>query len=121
MPEGGTITVRISVEKGHAAVDESIIPIKGLTQRHPDVLAVTVLDRGCGISDKQMKRILDPFVSFRDDGIGLGLSIVNQIVKSHKGQIRIDSKPGKGTRFKILFPLVTQEKKNAGKSFIGGR
>lgn len=114
MPDGGRITVSISVEKGHTAVDESMIPIKGLTQRHPDVLSITVIDQGGGITDEQMKKVLDPFISFRDKGIGLGLSIVTQIVKSHKGQIKINSKPGKGTRFKILFPLVAQEKSNAG-------
>ncbi len=114
MPDGGRITVRIGVEKGDTAVDESMIPIKGLTQRHPDVLSVTIIDQGCGITQEQMGKILDPFISFRDDGIGLGLSIVTQIIKSHKGQIKIDSRPGKGTRFKICFPLVTQEKTHAG-------
>ena len=57
---------------------------------------------------------MDPFISFRDNGIGLGLSIVSQIVKSHKGKVKIKSTPGKGTRFKLLFPSVLQEKTHAG-------
>ena len=114
MPDGGTLTIAVGVEKGKESIDEGIIPIKGLIQRHPDYLTVTVIDRGCGISDDRMGKILDPFISFRDDGIGLGLSIVNQIVRSHKGWINIASEPGKGTRFKLLFPMVTQEKINAG-------
>ncbi len=113
MPDGGTITIRISIEKGREIIDETIIPIKGLTQHHPDYIIVSIIDQGCGISEEQMDRILDPFVSFRDDGIGLGLSIVSQIVKSHKGQVKIKSTPGKGTRFKLLFPLVKQESDHA--------
>lgn len=119
MPDGGKIQVSIKVEKGLVRVEESLIPIKGLTARRPDVLAVTVTDQGCGISQAQRVKIFDPFVSFKDNGIGLGLSIVEQIIKSHKGQIKIDSKPGKGTRFKVSFPLVIQEKKNAGESTSG--
>ena len=113
MPEGGTISVRIGIEKGNGIIDEATIPIKGLTRQNPDFLTVSITDQGCGISDEQMETILDPFVSFRDDGIGLGLSIVSQIVKSHKGQVKIKSTPGKGTRFKLLFPYVSQEDKHA--------
>ncbi len=114
MPEGGTISVRIGIEKGRESIDETIIPIKGLIQQNPDYLTVSIIDQGCGIAEDQLEKILDPFTSFRDNGIGLGLSIVSQIVKSHKGQIKIKSTLQKGTRFKLLFPLVLEEKKNAG-------
>lgn len=113
MPDGGTITMRISIEKGKEIIDESIIPIKGLIQNDPDYMTVSIIDQGCGINEDQMQKILDPFVSFRDNGIGLGLSIVSQIMKSHKGQIKINSTPGKGTRFKLLFPFVHQENEDA--------
>ncbi|WP_299979654.1 cache domain-containing protein [Desulfobacula sp.] len=106
MPDGGTVTVKINIEKGKESIDAAIIPIKGLIQHNPDYLTVSIMDQGCGISDEQMEKIMDPFVSFRDDGIGLGLSIVSQIIKSHKGQIKIKSIPKKGTQFKLLFPLV---------------
>ncbi|MBC2705284.1 cache domain-containing protein [Desulfobacula sp.] len=113
MPDGGTVTVKINIEKGKESIDAAIIPIKGLIQHNPDYLTVSIMDQGCGISDEQMEKILDPFVSFRDDGIGLGLSIVSQIIKSHKGQVKIESTPGKGTRFKLLFPLLLQENTHA--------
>jgi len=114
MPDGGIIRIRIDIKKGKEIIDETMIPIKGLTQQHPDWLMVSVIDQGCGISEEQIQKILDPFVSFRDDGIGLGLSIVSQIIKSHKGKIEIKSTPGRGTRFTLLFPLVSQEKRDAG-------
>lgn len=117
MPDGGTILVRSGIEKG--APPDGRIPIgKGMT---PDFLAVSISDQGCGMSPDQLKTIRDPFVSFRDNGIGLGLSIVSQIVKSHQAQMLISSTPGQGTRFKLLFPLAPdpaaeflQEKPNAG-------
>ena len=113
MPDGGIVTVRIGIEKGKEIIDEAMIPIKGLTQQHPDCLMVSIIDQGCGINEEQIQKILDPFVSFRDNGIGLGLSIVSQIVKSHKGQVKIESTPEKGTRFKLLFPLLLQENTHA--------
>ncbi len=113
MPDGGTIMVSIRMEKEKELIDETIAPIKGLIQNDPDYLGISIIDQGCGISEDQMQKILDPFVSFRDNGIGLGLSIVSQIVKSHKGKVKINSTPGKGTRFKLLFPFVLQENKHA--------
>ncbi len=109
MPDGGTISIRTGIKNGKEILDEDIIPLKGLTQINPDFLTVSIMDQGCGITDEQMEKIMDPFISFRDNGIGLGLSIVSQIVKSHKGRIKINSSPGKGTRFNLLFPLVIQE------------
>jgi len=106
MPDGGTILVRMGVEKGKQMKDP-IIPMAGLAQKSTGFLMISITDQGCGINPAQMKTILDPFVSFRDNGIGLGLSIVSQIVKSHRGQLKIKSTPGKGTQFKLRFPLVS--------------
>ena len=109
MPDGGTITVEINTLNGISTIDEAMIPIKGLTRENPDCLSICVTDQGCGISDDQMDKILDPFISFRDDGIGLGLSIVDQILKSHKGRLNIKSTPGQGTQIQVLLPIVLQE------------
>jgi len=107
MPEGGTILVRMGIEKGKQGKDDPIIPMAGFTCASADFLMISITDQGCGINPDQMRTIFDPFVSFRDKGIGLGLSIVSQIVKSHKGQIKIKSTPGKGTQFKLRFPIIS--------------
>ncbi len=83
------------------------------TQEQPHQLKIDIIDQGCGISQDQLQVIFDPFVSFRDNGIGLGLPVVSQIIKTHKGQMDILSMPGKGTRFTLTFPLVHQEDGNA--------
>ena len=75
-----------------------------------EYLSIAIRDEGCGIPEENMDRIMDPFVSFRDDGIGLGLSIVSQIVRLHRGQINIQSREKEGTTFKLLFPCASQEK-----------
>ena len=70
---------------------------------------VIIEDNGIGISDENLIHIFDRFYrvseSRADKGSGLGLSIVKEIVEVHKGQIKIDSKLGKGTKFEISLPV----------------
>ena len=61
-------------------------------------------DTGCGISRKDLSRIFDPFFTQRNNGIGLGLSIVHRIVETHKGSIDVESEPNIGTTFRIRLP-----------------
>ncbi len=64
-----------------------------------------VEDNGCGISDEHLSKLFDPFYTTKFTGRGLGLAAVMGIVNSHKGAIRIRTTEGKGTTFRILFPL----------------
>ena len=63
-----------------------------------------VSDSGCGMNDETLKKIFDPFFSTKFMGRGLGLAAVHGIVRAHKGAISVDSKPDKGTSFKLLLP-----------------
>lgn len=67
------------------------------------------LDSGCGISDKDMDRIFDPFFTNKPGGTGLGLSIVHRIIADHKGTIHVASTPGRGTRVVLRLPMATEE------------
>lgn len=88
---GKIITIKLTIEDNYAVV--------------------TVRDNGIGIPEEQLPNIFDRF--FRVDasrerdkgGHGLGLSIARIIVLRHGGRIKVASKPGEGTRFKIYFPI----------------
>ncbi len=72
-------------------------------------LLLTVEDSGCGISPASLKTIFDPFFTTKENGVGLGLARVKQIVEHNEGCIKIDSEVDKGTRFTIYFPRHREE------------
>ena len=72
---------------------------------------LTVGDTGYGMSPEVIERIFDPFFSTKKqgEGIGMGLSVVHGIVKSHGGTLTVDSTPGQGSVFKTFFPAIESE------------
>ncbi len=71
-----------------------------------DMVAIEVLDHGCGISPEHLKAVFDPFFTTkaRGEGTGLGLSITAGIVRNHAGQIDLRSSPDEGTTVTVLWP-----------------
>ncbi len=67
-----------------------------------------VHDRGCGIEPANIDRIFDPFFTTKKSGRGMGLSAAHGIVRSHHGQIKVSSKPGKGTAVSVWLPITHQ-------------
>jgi signal transduction histidine kinase len=72
-----------------------------LVQEH---LKIEVADNGPGIALQHRERIFDPFFTTRADGVGLGLTIVQQIVHTHRGEISVHDNPGGGACFHLRFP-----------------
>jgi two-component system, NtrC family, sensor kinase len=96
---GGSITVRsrrcpepMSPEPGAAPVP---------------MVEISVIDTGCGIPERDLKRVFDPFFTSKEvgKGTGLGLSVSHGIVKAHGGAIEVESEVGKGSTFRIYLPL----------------
>jgi PAS domain S-box-containing protein len=88
MPTGGVLEVRTSCSNGTVEVE--------------------VADSGVGISLDHMNRIFDPFFTTKTSGrgTGLGLSVSYGIIKEHAGKIDVRSTPGRGTSFRLEFPIA---------------
>ncbi len=87
MPAGGTLRIVVHpADDGRVEVDFS--------------------DEGGGMTDEQLRHIFDPFYSTREDGIGLGLSVVHRVVEAHGGSVRVHSQPGRGATFHVSLPVA---------------
>lgn len=79
-----------------------------------DCVRVSLSDTGCGISSESLDRIFTPFYTTKDDGTGLGLSVVHGIVTEHGGTIYVESKPGQETTFVITLPVAHRASERKG-------
>ncbi len=83
------------------------------THRTEEGLVLEVEDNGEGIARENLSKIFDPFFTTKEEGkgVGLGLAVVYGIVKSHGGDVEVDSTPKVGTVFRVTLPLVSDESK----------
>ena len=84
MPTGGRLTVRCSADD--------------------NFVMLSVSDSGCGIKPENMQKIFRPFFTTKNAGTGLGLMIVERIVREHGGSLAVDSRENAGTTFTISLP-----------------
>ena len=86
------------------------------TGESADGVWVSVTDTGGGIPQEQINRIFDPFFTTKKKGTGLGLMIVQRIVRAHGGRIELESHVGRGTTFRIWLPLETRRPRLLGEA-----
>jgi signal transduction histidine kinase len=84
--------------------DQGIITVTTIDEQNNVVIKIK--DNGTGIPDSVKNKIFEPFFTTKDvgKGVGLGLSIVYNIIEAHQGQIKVESQEGKGTEFVIILP-----------------
>jgi len=75
------------------------------TESGEDGVWLTVADTGRGISQEDVTRIFEPFYTTKQRGSGLGLMIVQRIIRDHDGRIEVQSHAGRGTTFRVWLPL----------------
>ncbi|MBW2069605.1 MAG: response regulator [Deltaproteobacteria bacterium] len=108
MPTGGKLTI----ETREATLNENDVKDRqGVMPGKYVMLAVT--DTGCGMDKEVLPYIFEPFFTTKEKGkgTGLGLSTVYGIVKQSEGDIRVHSKPGKGSRFEVYIPVTNEQPK----------
>ncbi|SHJ11579.1 Signal transduction histidine kinase [Dethiosulfatibacter aminovorans DSM 17477] len=103
MDEGGILKVSLRQVEG--------VKDRPDTRMKDRCIEVKIKDNGCGIEEKDLKNIFLPFYTTKTegDGTGLGLSVVADIIKNHKGEIYVDSKVGEGTSFYVYLPLLNMD------------
>lgn len=79
--------------------------LKIQTGATPEQVWISVKDTGCGIPEDQLSRIFAPFFTTKKKGSGLGLMIVQRIIREHGGRIDLESAEGKGTTFRVWLPV----------------
>jgi signal transduction histidine kinase len=84
MPTGGKLSVRLRSDGDGVEID--------------------VEDTGHGMDEATRRQLFRPFFTTRHGGTGLGLALVKRVVEDHKGAIRVDSRPGEGSRFTVSLP-----------------
>lgn len=93
MPGGGVLTVRVQRS------DEGDVE-------------VIVSDTGKGIRREDQEKIFEPFHTTKADGTGLGLAIVQRVVEAHAGEVAVSSEEGRGSSFRLRFPLSSDERQS---------
>ncbi|MCD4719864.1 MAG: response regulator [Desulfobacula sp.] len=121
---GGTLTVGL---KEITLTGTDMLEYPNLTGGKGVYLSIEVSDTGSGMSEDVVDRIFDPYFTTKGEGkgTGLGLATAYSIVRSCKGDIRVKTKPDKGTTFTILLPVVDTEnnmdnRESTAKSFKVG-
>lgn len=85
------------------------IKIKTYSKNEHNVV-LEIVDNGCGMSSATLERAFEPFYTEKQKGRGLGLSVVDRIIKKNNGCIEIHSQLGEGTSIRVIFPITEKEK-----------
>lgn len=89
LPEGGEVVIGLDAAQAGRAGFE-------------------VRDNGPGVEPADCVRLFEPFFTRREGGTGLGLTFVQRVVREHRGEVLVDSEPGRGTSFRVLIPLAEE-------------
>jgi len=90
-----------------AQTQDGVITMK-VNQRDQSSLQIQIQDNGSGMDEDTKQRLFEPFYTTKTKGTGLGLAVVDSVVRAHSGSIQCQSDKGTGTLFTLLLPCVNQ-------------
>jgi nitrogen fixation/metabolism regulation signal transduction histidine kinase len=93
-PAGSTVEVHTAAENGHGVIE--------------------ILDRGGGLPPEVAPRLFEPYVSTKQRGSGLGLSLTRDIARQHGGEVTLEDRPGGGARARLVLPLACEPHRDPG-------
>jgi len=109
MPDGGQMRISAVAVDGPASQETATSDRNvALDQPKAGSVEIVVSDDGVGVEPETLERVFDPFFTTKDDGSGLGLAAVHQIVEEHGGVVRLSSAPGRGTTVTVRFPQARE-------------
>lgn len=94
------------INKNTSSKKINLIVIK---DKNIDKIRINIIDNGIGMTEEQLSNVFDPFISFNENTPGLGLAIVQRIIKDHHGVIKFSSKIDEGTDVKITLNVYKEE------------
>lgn len=107
LPDGGRVTIATAImTEGNRTAAHHLPP-------GPYVM-LCVIDEGEGMPAEVLQRATEPFFTTKGMGTGLGLAMVHGFVQQSQGRLEIDSKPGKGTTVRMIFPLASEREAARG-------
>jgi CheY-like chemotaxis protein len=104
----------IEVTTSRVGEGKSITSSSAVELSEGDYVLLEVSDTGCGLSEEQRARIFDPFFTTKFVGRGLGLAVVQGIVRSHRGMVNVVSAASQGTTFQVYLPCARQPSDSQG-------
>lgn len=102
--------LNLVVNARQALPDGGRVVVRAAPAERRGWLTLEISDNGCGIPEDERSRIFDPFFSTKSDGLGLGLPVVQRIVKDLHGSIDFESQVGHGTTFRLTLPTAARHR-----------
>lgn len=102
---GQNITISTGCQPTIQSAQETGWWVTGENNCLDGAVLLEIRDVGSGISKEKLQRVFDPYYTTKDEGRGLGLPLVLEVVRSHQGRLLVSSYQGKGTVFKVFFPV----------------
>lgn len=99
------VFINILMNSIQAMPTGGVVAIQTKHMKEEDEVEITFADTGIGMAEDDLSQVFQPFYTTKDKGLGLGLNIIQKIVKEHGGYIALSSKEGEGTELKLRFPV----------------